>query len=161
MRNSLPRVAVVLGIVVTMLTGCGAQGGVGAPAGSSPPPSSPPQPGDPAEPPGPPALVDDGTASENHAFFDLVVTGRITAGAALDGRSVIEALVGAGFEKAAMQVTPDTTTLGNQADSVVFSVQIADECLIGQWNGETYSSTVASALGTGGCLPGNTRPIDW
>ena len=39
------------------------------------------------------------------------------------GRAYIDALVAAGFDKAAMQVTPDQTTVGNPAESIQFSVR--------------------------------------
>ena len=68
-----------------------------------------------------------------------------------------------GFEKAAMQVTADETTLGDPADSVQFAVLFQDECLVGQYGPSSggYHGAVRPALGTGGCLIGQTRPIDW
>ena len=60
-----------------------------------------------------------------------------------------------------MQVTPDTTPTRNNTDSIQFSVQLGNECLIGQFGGGEYTSVVAPALATGGCLVGKTRPIDW
>lgn len=96
-------------------------------------------------------------------FFDSVNTATLAANPAADGRTFIDGLVAAGFDKAAMQVTSDTTTIGNAADSIQFSVRWGDSCLIGQ-NGAAvggYHSTLAPVLGTGSCLIGSTRPIDW
>jgi hypothetical protein len=62
-----------------------------------------------------------------------------------------------------MEVTLDTTTIGNAADSIQFSVKWGESCLIGQ-NGTGvggYHSTVGRVLGTGTCLIGKTRTIDW
>jgi hypothetical protein len=49
------------------------------------------------------------------------------------------------------------------ADSVQFAVLFAGDCLIGQYGPASggYHSAVGPALATGGCLVGETRPIDW
>ena len=108
-------------------------------------------------------LRPDLSAAENLAFFDHVNQGVVTANASAGGRDFIDALVAAGFVKTAMQVTSDQTTQGEPADSVQFSVFFNDECLIGQYGPKSggYHGAVQSALGTGGCLIGQTRPIDW
>ena len=79
------------------------------------------------------------------------------------GRAFVDALTAAGFDKASMQVTADATTIGDPADSIQFSVLVAGECLVGQYGpkSEGYHGAVRPALGTGGCLVGRTRPIDW
>ncbi|KZE41717.1 hypothetical protein AVW09_02970 [Microbacterium sp. T32] len=79
------------------------------------------------------------------------------------GRAYIDALVGAGFDKAAMQVTPDQTTIGNPAESIEFSVRLGADCLVGQVGpsiGDPVTA-VLPGLSTGGCLIGETRAIDW
>lgn len=78
-----------------------------------------------------------------------------------DGQSIINNLVSNGFVKADMEVTYDTTALDIPVDSIVFSVRIKGECLIGQFSAAGYSSLQSSLLGTGTCLVGTTRPIDW
>ena len=50
----------------------------------------------------------------------------------VSGRAYIDALVAAGFDKSAMQVTPDQSTVGNPAESIQFSVRWGEECLVGQ-----------------------------
>ncbi|MCP2030617.1 hypothetical protein L1277_000681 [Okibacterium sp. HSC-33S16] len=110
-----------------------------------------------------PVLVPSGSAEDNLPFFDLVNTQTLAVNPTADGRAFIDDLVAAGFDKAAMEVTSDTTTIGNAADSIQFSVQWGESCLIGQ-NGPGvggYHSTVDRVLGTGTCLIGKTRPIDW
>ena len=77
------------------------------------------------------------------------------------GRAFIDALVAAGFDRAAMQVTPDTTAINLDADNVQFSILIDQDCLVGQYGNVGYQSTVLPVLSTGACLVGNTRPIDW
>lgn len=116
-----------------------------------------------AAPAEPPALLPDGTAGDNLPYFDHVNTEVVAANEGAKGRDFVDALVAAGFDKGAMQVTADATTIGDAADSVLFSVQWGEECLIGQFgaSSEGYHSAVQPKLGTGGCLIGATRPIDW
>ena len=47
--------------------------------------------------------------------------------------------------------------------SNLVAVLFQGECLIGQYGPASggYHSAVRPALGTGGCLVGQTRPIDW
>ena len=100
-------------------------------------------------------------AAENKAFFDQVADQFLFDHGMGDGRAAIDNLVAAGFRKEDMQVTPDTTALGIAVDSLIFSVRIKDECLIGQYSAMGYTSIIAPILGTGTCLVGVTRPIDW
>ncbi|MFB6609312.1 hypothetical protein ACFCVO_03260 [Agromyces sp. NPDC056379] len=103
------------------------------------------------------------SATENLAYFDWVNGGVVAANASAGGRDFIDALVAGGFDKAQMQVTSDTTTEGKPADSVQFSVLFQGECLIGQYGPASggYHGAVRPPLGTGTCLVGQTRPIDW
>lgn len=103
----------------------------------------------------------EGTATENLPYFDDVNNAWIGQGGATDGRSLIDNLVEAGFPKAAMEVTPDRTSINAQADQVQFSVRINGTCLIGQFGGGTYNGTAQPLLASGKCLIGTTRPIDW
>jgi hypothetical protein len=138
-----------------VLTGCSTPAGPG-PAGPSPsasPRSSPPaatfNPSAPAE--------------EALALFDSVNILTLATDADADGRFFIDGLAAAGFDKATMELTADRTTIGHPADSIQFSVRWGENCLIGQ-NGSAvggYHSTLAAVLGTGKCLIGSTRPIDW
>ncbi|MFG6445471.1 DUF6993 domain-containing protein [Microbacterium sp. P07] len=108
-----------------------------------------------------PELVPEGDASENLPLFTQIVQG-VTAGPDV-GRSYVDALVAGGFDKASMQVTEDLTTVGNAAESIQFSVRWGEECLVGQVGPATGQpvTVVMSGLASGGCLVGNTRPIDW
>jgi hypothetical protein len=102
-----------------------------------------------------------GTASDNHAFFDLINSELIAAGGTLDGRAFIDNLVAAGYPKADLEVTPDRTAINIAADNIQFSVRLNGTCLIGQYGNIGYASTTADVLSTGRCLVGQTRPIDW
>jgi hypothetical protein len=107
-----------------------------------------------------PELVPGGTAEDNLPYFDFVNSEVLTSGNP-GGRPIIDNLASAGFDRAAMQVTADRTPRGSEVDSVQFSVLIGEDCLIGQADGSGYTSTLAAALESGGCLLGNTRAIDW
>lgn len=158
--------AILVGLALASalaLTGCTATGRGPAPTGETtgaprPVPST-------VAPPGSvePVLRPELSAAENLEFFDSVNRGVIAADPAPGGRAFIDALVAAGFDRAAMQVTADTTTLGEPADSIQFAVAFGPDCLVGQFGPKSdgYQSAVRPALGTGGCLVGATRPIDW
>lgn len=110
-----------------------------------------------------PELIPAGTASENLPYFDSVINAAIAATPNPAGRTYIDALAGAGFDKTRMEITSDTTTKGEPADSIQFSVRFNGECLVGQ-NGPSsggYHGIVAPELATGTCLVGATRQIDW
>lgn len=141
------------------LSGCSLFGG-DDPAPSTAPSASGTATPTPTEPP---TFRPELSASENLAFFDSVNAAVVAANAEAGGRDFIDALVAAGFDKAAMEVTADRTTIDLDADSVQFAVLFQDECLVGQYGPKSdgYHSAVRPALGTGDCLVGQTRPIDW
>jgi hypothetical protein len=111
----------------------------------------------------PPELVPDGAAVDNLALFTAVTTAVWASSDRVAGRAYIDALVAAGFDKTAMQVTNDVSTVGNAAESIQFAVRWGEECLIGQVGPATGDpvTTVVPVLAEGSCLVGQTRPIDW
>lgn len=108
-------------------------------------------------------IVPDGTAAENLPLFAEVTAAVWATPDQVSGRAYIDALVAAGFDKAAMQVTPDLTTVGNPAESIQFAVEWGQECLVGQVGPATGApvTVVVPILAEGTCLIGETRPIDW
>ncbi|WP_243225495.1 hypothetical protein [Microbacterium sp. CIAB417] len=115
------------------------------------------------EPAGP-VLVPEGTAADNLPLFTAVTEQVWASEQRVQGRAYIDALVAAGFDKAAMQVTADETTVGNPVESLLFSVRWGEtECLVGQVGPSTGDpvTTVTDQLAEGRCLIGATRPIDW
>ncbi|WP_341954344.1 hypothetical protein [Salinibacterium sp. TMP30] len=100
-------------------------------------------------------------AAANRQFFDLINTKYHDANGQGAGRSIVDNLVANGFSKQDMEVTPDSTAIGLAADSIVVSVRIKGECLLGQFTPDNYVSSIEPLLGTGGCLVGKTRTIDW
>lgn len=78
------------------------------------------------------------------------------------GRAYVDALVAAGFDRGAMQVTADRTTVDNPAESIQFSVRWGDaQCLVGQVGPSTGDpvTTVLPQLDGGVCLVGRTAPV--
>jgi hypothetical protein len=108
-----------------------------------------------------PILRPEGNAAANKQFFDYVNKKFNAANGMSSGQAIIDNLVASGFVKTDMEVTFDTTALEIPADLIVFSVRIKGECLIGQFDASGYTSLQAPLLGTGACLVGTTRPIDW
>lgn len=158
--HRLASVLVIATLAVTGVSSCAADDREPAPSRSSVPAERPaPDPQTP-EPTSPPQLVDGGGAEQNHEYFDAVA-GSLVADGNPGGRTIIDGLSAAGFDKSAMQVTADHTPLGNAVDSLQFSVEFDDGCLIGQVGSGTYTSVLAAPLAGGGCLVGATRPIDW
>ena len=113
----------------------------------------------------PAQLIPDGGAEANLPFFSEVLRQFSAGTEAVEGRPVVDALVAAGFDRAAMQVSFDRSKTGLVADSILVSVLLGGECLIGQVVTADRSTfaTIAPALTEGQnlCLIGNTRPIDW
>ncbi|MFB2582167.1 hypothetical protein ACEXQD_13035 [Herbiconiux sp. P15] len=146
--------------LLVLLTGC-VPGDEPAPAPTTAPPVSA-TPTAPSTPDPSLTLLPEGSAVDNKPFFDSVNQTLIASNPAAGGVDFTSNLRTNGFDIAAMQVTPDITTVGVAADAVQFSVRWSDSnCLIGQYGQGIYTSTVVPALGTGACLVGQTRPIDW
>lgn len=108
-------------------------------------------------------LVPDGTAADNLPLFSAVTAAVWATAEQGAGRAYVDALTAAGFDKTAMQVTYDESTVGNPAESIQFSVRWDDECLVGQVGPATGVpvTVVVPVLAEGTCLVGDTRPIDW
>lgn len=106
-----------------------------------------------------PTLRPDGSALQNLDYFEFVLTAAVDDGADT-GPAFLNALAAAGFERSAMEVTADRTTVNLDADSVQFSVLINETCLIGQYGDDMGLHVAAlSMLATGTCLVGETEPV--
>lgn len=148
---------VLAGAALT-LAGCAAPGE----DASAPPSSIAPTRPTPTPTTTPPTLIPDGSAAENLPYFTAVVNEVWAGPDRLAGRSYIDALAAAGFDKAAMEVTEDATTIGDPADSIQFAVRWGSECLIGQAGpGMPHLVTITAPPAGATCLLGDTRPIDW
>ena len=148
------------------LAGCASSGdpGAGSSATASPAaPSGSATPTPSATEPALPALDPQGDATANLPFFSSIVAAVWATPENVSGRAYIDALVAAGFDKGAMQVTHDQSTVGNAAESIQFSVMWNGDCLVGQVGPATGQpvATVLPVLADGSCLVGETRAIDW
>ncbi len=114
-----------------------------------------------ATPDADPVFRPNGSAAANQQYFDFVNQAWNNAHQMSDGRSIVDNLVAAGFTKADMEVTADTTALNIPVDGIQVSVRIKQECLIAQFSNAGYTGILAPVLATGKCLVGQTRPIDW
>jgi hypothetical protein len=123
-----------------------------------------PTPG-PEEPEEPAEFYPDGTADENLPYFRQTLDRFAAGDEPIEGRPVVDAVAGAGFDRAAMQVSFDRTQTDLVADNIFVSVRIGEDCLIGQilTADRTPYAVVEPAVGPEQniCLIGNTRPIDW
>lgn len=111
-----------------------------------------------------PSVQPDGSADDNLPIFSTVTDQVWASDGRASGRAYVDALVAVGFDRNAMQVTQDLTTVGNPVESLQFSIRWADEqCLVGQVGPSTGEpvTVVVDQLAEGRCLVGNTRPIDW
>lgn len=109
-----------------------------------------------------PELHPDGTAADNLPLFTAVTVRVWGSPDRARGLAYVDALAAAGFDRSAMQVTADATTVGNAAETLQFSVLWGEECLIGQVGEATGDpvTAVLPALVGGSCLVGRTAPID-
>ena len=107
-----------------------------------------------------PALDPQGDATANLPFFSSIVAAVWATPQNVSGRAYIDALVAAGFDKGAMQVTQDQSTVGNPAESIQFSVVWKGECLVGQVGPATGQpvAVVLPVLADGSCLVGDDPP---
>jgi hypothetical protein len=117
----------------------------------------------PAAPAPSPSLRPALSAGENLSYFDSVATAVLAADPKAAGKAFIDALAAGGFDKGQMEVTFDQTATELDADSIQFAVRFNEECIIGQTGpaSKGYHSMVAPILGSGKCLVGATRQIDW
>lgn len=148
-------------VAVLALTGCApAAAPDPAPATAT---AAPPATPTPSPTPTGPVLVPGGSATQNLPLFQAVMNAVAATEARAQGAAYVDALAAAGFDKSDMQVTDDVTTVGDQADSIQFSVRWAGECLVGQVGPSIPAPTalVLPLLPGEACLIGQTRPIDW
>jgi hypothetical protein len=103
-----------------------------------------------------------GTAEENLPIFAAVTAEVWAASGSSSGSAYIDALTAAGFDKSAMQITQDLTTVGRPVESMQFSVRWDTQCLVGQVGPSTGNpvTMVMDQLAEGRCLVGTTRPIE-
>jgi hypothetical protein len=140
-------------VLAAALAGCSSP----APAPTTPPPVAVETP---TSAPTQSAYDPDATADENLRFFDAAVEPLTDTKNLPAGEDVIDALVDVGFDRTTMELTPDKTAIGLDADSIEFSVKINGQCIIGQFGSFGYRSIVAAILATDTCLVGKTVTLE-
>ena len=142
----------VIALVATLFAGCSWNGT------ESPQPSASASATATASPSAAPEFDEDGDAAANQAFFDSLLAPLDSGDGLPSSDDVLNALRDGGFGDATMQITPNVTPTGLDADSKMVSVLWEGECLIGQYR-DGYRSVVADPV-NGVCLVGETEPID-
>jgi len=108
-----------------------------------------------------PVFRPNGSAAANQQYFDYINRTLAINQGMSSGRVIVDTLVAAGFTKADMEVTDDTTAINIPVDAIQVAVRFKGECLIGQFSPAGYTGILAPMLGTGTCLIGKTMPINW
>jgi len=106
-----------------------------------------------------PELRPDGTAAQNELYFTWVLQQYRSGNGVGTADALAAAMINAGFPTAALEVTPEYTAIGLAADSIVISVLVQGECLVGQVFADHEVAMIAPVLATGKCLVGETHPI--
>jgi hypothetical protein len=104
--------------------------------------------------------VADGTAGQNRPYVEFVMDRLITISPEMTSLEIADTLEAAGFARSTLQVTDYATRVGSRADSILFSILIDGECLLGQVADGAVTTTVSDVLGTGKCLVGRTASLD-
>lgn len=103
-----------------------------------------------------------GTAEANKDYFDQTLQAMLAENRKASSHDFVDTLAAAGFDKQAMEVTFDRTTVDLEADYIIVSVKTSDnKCLIGQRSTRGYKSIIAEPMSTGKCLIGKTQEITW
>ena len=110
-----------------------------------------------------PALDPQGDATANLPFFSSIVAAVWATPQNVSGRAYIDALVAAGFDKGAMQVTQDQSTVGNAAESIQFSVVWKGIASSVRWDPPqgSPSPSCCRCSQTGHASSARPAPIDW
>ncbi len=107
-----------------------------------------------------PELVPGGTAGQNRPFVELIIGRLVASNPQPASLEIVDTLVAGGFDRATMQVSEDTTRVGSRADSILFSILIEGQCLLGQVADGAVATSLGDVLGTGRCLVGRTVSLD-
>ncbi len=128
-----------------------------APTGAgSAPASATPDPGQPTTPTAATQYEPGGTAEQNLPYFvDVITRFQASNGWGWGSGEVVDALVAAGFDGKAIEVTGSTTPNGYAAVSIETAVEFPDGCLVATLRAERATALLAPLLPTGACLVGD------
>lgn len=97
----------------------------------------------------------------NRTLVDTTLQAVLAADGEPGGRDLVDALEAVGVPREALEVTADATAIGRAVDTVQVAAHVGESCVVGQVQAGQYRSAVTDVLGTGRCLVGVTRAIDW
>jgi hypothetical protein len=97
----------------------------------------------------------------NRVLVDTTLQAVMEADGEPGGRELVDALEGVGVPRESLEVTADATAIGRAVDTVQVAARVGESCVVGQVQAGQYRSAVTDLLGTGRCLVGITRAIDW
>lgn len=143
------------GLALFVMTGCATSNGIlpgpdTAPTSSATPSNTPID---------PPAYVSEGTAEQNLAVFEWAGSTAAEKQGTTTGDQLIDSLVRAGFARNLLEVTPDVTAAGFEADSIFVSARFGEQCLVGQARGPRFTAIVTPALSNKKCLVGGSNRL--
>lgn len=162
LRKRFASIGAAVAVSALVLVGCTNDTKPAGPEQTNEPGAQTEAPEAPTSPTPDPVFVPEGTAEDNLAYFTKIVQDQWAAGAGVDAKRYTDALAAAGFDKAAMQTGQSKTTIGNDVDSLQFSVLFKDQCLMGQVGSLSGDPTavVMNQVAGGGCFIGNTVPVE-
>lgn len=102
-------------------------------------------------------------ASANLELFKRALdkAAQSTPASSVEGKTLTDALAGVGFSGAAMQQSADRTSANLQAPTLMVSVRVGAQCLVGQFvrSDASVSTEIAAPIQTGACLIGRQAPV--
>lgn len=107
-----------------------------------------------------PEFIPGGSAAQNEAYFLYVLTEAGAGSERVLGADVRQAVVDAGFDDEAIEITSDTSLIRLPVDSITIALAIDGECLVGQWGKDWLVTHVTPLLDTGVCLVGDGDSLD-
>lgn len=155
-RHRAAAVAIVV-ICAAVLAGCAVRDAEPVPTGV---PTSSAQPSPTPTPTPDPVFVPGGTAGQNRPYFEFVIRGVLAQTPQPTTAALVDALSASGFVPATIEVTADSTPVGERADSILVGIPIDGQCLLGQIIDGELVSQLADVLGTGRCLVGRPASLD-
>lgn len=106
-----------------------------------------------------PVLHPNGTAQQNKLFWDATIEFYWQRFGLGSTQTMIDHLVGSGFDLSTIEITYDYTAIGLGVDSIEVSARFGDECLLAVVRPERYATVLLPVLGTGLCLVGDQVPL--
>ena len=108
----------------------------------------------------PPEFYPDLPAATNLPYFEHTLAESGAGVLPVSAEDITQALIGAGFQAADIEMTPEKSLIALPADSVSVAVAFAGECLVGQYTDEWLAVDVVAPLPDGRCLVLERETLD-